>query len=91
MMGEKCVRDVIGEPEAWANCITDEPSQPDLRRHIIVDVFLSGKQLALYTLDADGSEALSLFNLDGRDTQERLLRALRPGLTVEEAVASPIE
>jgi hypothetical protein len=59
------LRDVLGEPTSWANRVGDGlSSKTDLEDATVLNVFVSGNQLAIYTRSAGGFEALSIFHID---------------------------
>ena len=90
-MNAKTVRDLFGEPEAWDNHISDgADGMPDMDGARIVDVFVSGNQVAIYTRSDDGVEALSIFFVDDPEVRARVALALLPGSNVHDAVANPI-
>jgi hypothetical protein len=85
------VRDLFGDPEAWDNHISDGvDGMPHLNGAKIVDVFVSGNQVAIYTQNNDGVQALSIFFVDDPEVRARVALALAPGSNLHEAVASPI-
>jgi hypothetical protein len=85
------IRDLFGEPEAWGNHISDGlDGMPDMDGARIVDVFVSGNQVAIYTRNDDGVEALSIFFVDDPKVRERVALALAPGSRVHDAVGNPI-
>ena len=61
-MKTRTVRDVIGEPEQWSNCIADEPEpMPYVNGDRILDVFGNTRALAIHLKGEAGSETLSVF------------------------------
>jgi hypothetical protein len=85
------VRDVLGEPSSWDNHISDGfEGKPDMDGATILDVFVSGNQLALYTRNAVGVEALSIFFIDDQEIRARIATQLMPGLDVHKAVEARI-
>jgi hypothetical protein len=67
------VGDVLGEPASWPNRIADELNDKcDMDGAIVLDVFVSGNQLAVYTRDVTGIEALSIFNIDDPKLRARI-------------------
>jgi hypothetical protein len=90
-MTGKTIRDLFGEPKGWANHFLDgEAGKPDMDGATIVDVFVSGEQIAIYTKSQQGVDALSLFFVRDPETRARIAQALVPGLNVNEAVSISI-
>jgi len=87
----RTVRDLIGDPSSWVNHISDEDgNMPEMDGATIQDIFNSGNQLAIYTRNTAGIEALSIFYIDSAELRERLASLLLPGLNVHDAVAIAI-
>ena len=85
------LRDVLGEPTSWANRVGDGlSSKIDMDGATVLDVFVSGNQLAIYTRSAAGLEALSIFNIDDAELRARIASRLIPGLDIHAAVALQI-
>ena len=85
------IRDVLGEPSTWDNHISDGfDGKPDMNGATILDVFVSGNQLALYTRSAAGVEALSIFFIDDQQLRARIATQLMPGLDIHKAVDTQI-
>ena len=89
-MDGKTIRDLFGEPEAWTNHFSDGENAMDMDGAIIVDVFVSGNQVAIYTKNDEGVEALSLFFVNDPDVRARVALAFAPGSNVHDAIAAPI-
>ena len=90
-MSAKILRDLFGDPNGWTNQISDGLDwMPDMNEATIVDVFVSGNQVAIYTRSAEGIRALSVFCVDDQDLRVRAANALAPGANVHEAMAFPI-
>jgi hypothetical protein len=89
----RTVRDVIGEPSSWPNQISDGDHNeiPDMNGATIVDVYSSGRQLAIYTRNSASREALSIFYVDDWDLRARIANVLLPGLAVNDAVSIAID
>ena len=75
-MAKKVVRDLIGDPATWENHISDGAAMADMVGATILDILVSGSQLAIYTRSAAGMEALSVFFIDDSGTS----RPRRQGL-----------
>jgi hypothetical protein len=85
------VRDVLGEPASWPNRIADGLNDEcDMDGAIVLDVFVSGNQVAVYTRNVTGIEALSIFNIDDAELRARIATRVIPGLDINAAVALPI-
>jgi hypothetical protein len=85
------VRDVLGEPRSWANRISDGlQNKSDMDGATVLDVFVSGNQLAVHTRSVAGTEALSIFNIANAEIRARIARLLVPGLDIYSAVALQI-
>jgi hypothetical protein len=90
-MSSQTIRDLFGDPERWPNHFSNaEDGEPDMNGAKIVDVFVSGEQIAIYTKSDEGVDALSLFFVRDPATRARVAQALVPGLNVDEAVAIAI-
>jgi hypothetical protein len=89
--GVTTVRDVLGEPTSWPNRIADGLNDEcDMDGAVVLDVFVSGNQLAVYTRNVTGIEALSIFNIDDSELRARIATRVLPGLDINAAVALPI-
>jgi hypothetical protein len=90
-ISETIVSDVLGEPESWANCISDElVGLPNLREATILDVFVSRNELALYALAATGAEAMAVFVIENQGLRKKIATVMRPGLNVSTALQAAI-
>ena len=90
-MDSKTVRDVIGEPESWPNFMYWEcKKSQDMRGATITEVFASGDQLAIQTKGAVCGDTFSTFVIEDKALRDRVIRILRPALSVHEAVAAEI-
>lgn len=90
-MSETIVSDVLGEPESWANCISDElVGLPDLRAATILDVFVSPNALTLYAVAANGAEAVAVFDIENTGLRKKIATAMQPGLDVSTALKAAI-
>ncbi len=86
------VRDVIGDPTTWSNCVSDEPEPlPDLNTATVVDVFVSASEMRVYMNGSRGSQALAIFQISDATAREHLVAAFQPGRKVHEALATPIQ
>jgi hypothetical protein len=86
------VRDLLGEPTSWGNHISDgTDDMPPMDGATILDVFSSGRQLSVYTRSLAGAEALSLFLIENAALCARIAEALKPGLDIHKALATPID
>lgn len=91
-MEMRTVRDVIGDPEQWSNCVSDEPERmPDVSDATILDVFSNANEIAVHLRAAAGSETLSVFRIHEPADREGLVKALRPGRKLSEALAAPMQ
>jgi hypothetical protein len=89
-MNGNTIRELFGTPEKWINLMSDGTGeQHRLDDAVIVDVFVSGNQVAIYTRDADDVEALSGFQVDDPEVRGRIALALSPGSRVRDAVNVP--
>jgi hypothetical protein len=85
------VRDVLGEPTSWTNRMWDGlNSRSNMEGAIVLDVFVSGNKLAIYTQTAAGHGVLSIFNIDDAELCARIAARLVPGLNINAAVALQI-
>ena len=77
------VQDVLGLPETWANCVSDDVGEPpDLQGATIIDVFVSRNEITLYAIEAQGGEAVAVFVIEDQAMRRRIASALRPGADV---------
>jgi hypothetical protein len=85
------VRDVLGEPTSWANRLGDGlTSKSNMDGATVLDVFVSGTQLAIFTRSVAGTGVLSIFNIEDAELCARIATCLTPGLNINAAVALPI-
>lgn len=90
-MGETMVQDVLGEPESWANCISDQMSGlPDLRAASVLDVFVAGNKLSLYAQGTDGTQSVTVFVIDDQDIRRKIATVFHPGVGVLAALRAAI-
>ena len=90
-MSLRSLRDLFGDPEGWENHISDGvDDMPDMKEATILDVFVSGNQVAVYTRNFEGVEALSIFFIDDPEVRARVASASRPGASVHDALTQPI-
>ena len=48
-MAKQTVRDVIGEPNGWSNCVSDEPvAGPAVSGAVILDVFSTVNEISIH-------------------------------------------
>ena len=91
IISDTIVGDVLGEPESWANCVSDElVGLPNLRDATILDVFVSRNRLTLYALAENGAEAVAVFVIENQDLRKKIAKAMQPGLDVSAALQAPI-
>jgi hypothetical protein len=90
-MSETIVQDVLGEPESWANCVSDQLiGLPNMRGATILDVFVSRKELTLYALGTNGAEAMAVFVIEDQDLRQKIASAMHPGVAVLAALRASI-
>lgn len=90
-IGETTVIDVLGEPEAWANCVSDQlAGLPNMREWTILDVFVSRNELTVYASAADGAEGVAVFEIENQNVRQKVATAMQPGLGVSEALQAAI-
>lgn len=90
-IGETIVSDVLGEPESWANCISNElVGLPDLRAATILDVFVSRNELTLYALAANGAEAMAVFAIENTGLRNKIATVMQPGLDISTVLQAAI-
>lgn len=90
-MGETMVQDVLGEPESWANCISDQMTGlPDLRGANVLDVFVAGDKLTLYAQGTDGAQSVTVFVIDDQDIRRKIATAFHPGAGVLAALRAEL-
>lgn len=77
------ISEILGEPESWANCVSDElDGLANLRESTIVDVFVSRNELTLYALGKNGVEAVAVFVIEDQDLRQKIAKAILPGADV---------
>lgn len=82
-MGETTVCDVLGGPESWENCISDDAAgSPDMRGATVLDVFVSRNELTLYVRGANGTESATVFVIKDQDVRQKVVPAMHPGVDV---------
>jgi hypothetical protein len=85
------VRDVLGDPTSWANRLGDGlHSKSSMNGATVLDVFVSGTQLAILTRSVAGTGVLAIFNIDDAELCARIATRLIPGLDINAAVALEI-
>ena len=90
-MDIQTVRDVIGEPEHWSNCITNQPeAMPYVNGAIILEVFSTFNEIKLHLRGENGFETLSVFQVPDSTIREGLVKALSPGKSIREALGTQI-
>jgi len=90
-MEAKTVRDVLGEPESWPNSMNgDSHGILDMRGATISDVISSGDEIAVHTQGGADGPTFSVFVIEDENLRTQMLRALRPGAPVQEAVAASL-
>lgn len=77
------VQDVLGEPESWGNCVSDQlVGLPNLRGANVLDVFVAGNKLTLYAQGTDGAQSVAVFVIDDQDIRRKIATAFQPGVGV---------
>jgi hypothetical protein len=90
-MSTKFVRDVIGEPESWPSFMQMEwQGLQDMRGATIAAVFIADDRLSIQTKGAACGKTSSTFVVEDSELRDRLMRLLRPDLSVHEAVAAEL-
>jgi len=90
-MAKQTVRDVIGEPRGWTNCVSDEQvATPAVSGAIILDVFSTANEISIHWRAASGFQTLSVFNVSNPQVQAGLVNALIPGMLLFEALDKPL-
>jgi hypothetical protein len=91
-MAKQTVRDIIGEPDDWSNCVSDEAvAKPAVSGAMILDVFSTANEISIHWRADSGFETLSVFKISDPRIQTGLVRALRPGTFLLEALDRPLE
>jgi len=86
------IRDFVGDPRTWENHISDGDARtPNMDGATVLDIFVSGNHLSLYTEDGYGVRGLSIFHIDDPDIRTRIAKALSPGSNVVQAIASRLD
>lgn len=90
-MAKQTVRDVIGEPNDWLNCVSDElVATPAVSGAVILDVFSTAHEISIHWRADSGFETLSVFKIGNPQVQACLANALQPGIYLMEALDMPI-
>ena len=90
-MAKQTVRDVIGHPTEWLNCISDEPvAIPAVSGAQIVNVFSTTNEISVHWRAESGFETLSVFRISDPQIQAGLVTALIPGMFLLEALETPL-
>ncbi len=90
-MAKQTVRDVIGHPSDWLNCISDEPvARPAVSGAQIVNVFSTTNEISVHWRAESGFETLSVFRISDPRIQASVVTALIPGMFLLEALETPL-
>jgi hypothetical protein len=90
-MTARTVRDVIGEPSSWPNSIWGNlKGLPDMQGATVSEVMTSGTEIAVQTHGAASGDTFSAFVIEDSGIRDRTFRAIRRGMTVDEAAAAKI-
>lgn len=90
-MAKQTIRDVIGEPHGWSNCVSDElVATPAVSGAVILDVFSTVNEISIHWRADSGFETLSVFKISDPQVQLGLVNALLPGMFLLEALDTPI-
>ena len=85
------VSDVLGNPESWAHCVSDQlVGLPDLRKATVVDVFVSRNELTLYAQETNGAESVTVFVIEDPDVRRKIATAMPPGVGLLAALQAAI-
>jgi hypothetical protein len=82
----KTIRDVLGDPESWANYRNGAWGRPLLKGATIVNASAAEPDVVRVTIEADGQMMHSSFSIANRDVRHRLLESLQPGLKLADCV-----
>jgi hypothetical protein len=90
-MAQRTVREVIGEPHSWSNCVSDEQvARPAAHGALILDVFSAANVVSIHWRADSGFETLSVFRVGNAEIQADLVGALMPGTSLLEALDKPV-
>jgi hypothetical protein len=90
-MAKRTVRDVIGEPHHWSNCVSDEQvARPAVNGALILDVFSAANEISIHWRADSGFETLSTFRIGNPEIQADLVDALMPGTSLLDALDKPL-
>ena len=90
-MAKRTVRDIIGEPNNWSNCVSDElVATPAVSGAVILDVFSTANAISVHWRADSGFETLSVFKIRDPQIQVSLVNALMPGMFLLDALDTPI-
>lgn len=90
-MAKQTVRDVIGDPNHWLNCVSDEVvATPAVSGAVILDVFSTANAISVHWRADSGFETLSVFKISDPRIQVGLANALLPGMFLLEALDMPL-
>jgi hypothetical protein len=86
----RTVGDVLGQPESWPSTTAIWQGMPNLRVAVITSVLAGGDELIISTTGGSTGPTVSKFAIGDAATLAALVRVLRPGLRVHDAVALEI-
>ncbi len=90
-MAKQTVRDVIGEPHGWSNCVSDaQVATPAVSGAVILDVFSTANEISIHWRADTGFETLSVFRISDPRIQAGLVASLMPGMFLLEALEKPL-
>ena len=89
-MAGRTVGDVLGQPESWPSTTAIWQGMPNLRVAVITSVLAVGDELIISTKGGSTGPTVSRFTIGDAATLAALVRVLRPGLRVHDAVALEI-
>ena len=86
-MAEPTVGDVLGKPESWPNTTAVGQGMPAMHDAVIVYVLELGDEITIATDGASTGPTFSTLEIKDPAMRAALVRVLRTGLNVDDAVA----
>jgi hypothetical protein len=82
----RTVRDVLGEPGSWKALATASSHVPDMHAAVVVNAVALGSELMLETRGGTPLPFFYTFVVENAELREAIVRTLRPGTSVDEAL-----
>lgn len=89
-MKRQSVLEVLGDPASWPHETRGVYGTPNMRDASITKVSVVGDEIRIETDGGSHGPMLSAFDVEDPDLRDRIVRVLRPGLNVYDAVGIEI-